>query len=264
MTDATTDWRTELPSIARTDRLLVALDFDGTLAPLRDDPMTSRALPASAAAVARLAALPRTTVAFVSGRTLEHLRLIAEHDDDSAVWLSGSHGVEYWRPRGAAGTPDDDPLSDGAEAERSARIRAEAKELVEGIEGAWIEDKAVGFAVHTRLTPRDLADGVHGITDALVAREAPQWRVRRGHDMTEYTWRQEGKDAAIERLRAEVGATAVLFAGDDVTDEDALSRLEAQDLGVRVGPGETHARARVADAAEFAVLLDALADLRAA
>lgn len=264
MTEATTDWRAELASVARTDRLLVALDFDGTLAPLRDDPMTSRALPASVAAIARLVALPETVVAFVSGRTLEHLRIIAEHDDDSPIWLSGSHGVEFWRPRGVSVPDGDDPLADRAEVERSARIRAEAKELISGIEGAWIEDKAVGFAVHTRLTPRDLADGVHGITDALVSREAPQWRRRRGHDMTEYTWRQEGKDAAVTRLRAETGATAVLFAGDDVTDEDALSRLEPQDLGVRVGPGETHARARVADAEEFAVLLDALADLRSA
>src|SRR5690606_32452802 len=90
-----------LEEIAATERLLVALDFDGTLAPLQDEPMRSRAVPEATAAIDRLVALPDTVVALVSGRTLEHLRIIAEHDDDSRVWLAGSHGVEFWRPGGA-------------------------------------------------------------------------------------------------------------------------------------------------------------------
>lgn len=261
-TDATADWAELLPEIASTERLLVALDFDGTLAPLQDDPMRSRALPESVAAIDRLVELPDTVVALVSGRTIEHLRIISEHDDDSRVWLSGSHGVEFWRPEGHEAPEGEDALGDAEEIARSARLRQAARELVDGVEGAWIEDKAVGFTVHTRMTPRDQAGGVHDSIDELVAEEAPHWRKRTGIDMSEYTWRHEGKDAAIAALRAELGATAVLFAGDDVTDEDALARLAPQDLGVRVGPGATHAKARVADAAEFAMLLDGLADLR--
>lgn len=262
MTQPQTDWRSALPRIAHTERLLVALDFDGTLAPLQDDPMTSRALPEAAEAVRRLADLPDTIVAYVSGRSLPHLRIIAEHDDASRVWLAGSHGVEYWRPADAEVTADDEP-DDTHERELLERLTAEAKELVDGIEGAWIEDKSVGFAVHTRLTPRDMADGVQGVIDALVAREAPGWRRRAGHDLVEYTWRHEGKDAAVARLRQQTRATAVLFAGDDVTDEDALASLEPAYLGVRVGPGETSASVRVQDAREFADLLAELADLRA-
>ncbi|MGV9768326.1 trehalose-phosphatase [Microbacterium sp. NPDC003461] len=262
MTQPQTDWRSALPRIAHTERLLVALDFDGTLAPLQDDPMTSRALPEAAEAVRRLADLPDTIVAYVSGRSLPHLRIIAEHDDASRVWLAGSHGVEYWRPADVEVPADDEP-DDTHERELLARLAAEAKELVDGIEGAWIEDKSVGFAVHTRLTPRDMADGVQGVIDALVAREAPGWRRRAGHDLVEYTWRHEGKDAAVARLREQTRATAVLFAGDDVTDEDALASLEPADLGVRVGSGETSASVRVQDAREFADLLAELADLRA-
>ncbi|GAB2506539.1 trehalose-phosphatase [Microbacterium petrolearium] len=262
MTQPQTDWRSALPRIAHTERLLVALDFDGTLAPLQDDPMTSRALPEAAEAVRRLADLPDTIVAYVSGRSLPHLRIIAEHEDTSRVWLAGSHGVEYWRPADAEATADDEP-DDTTERELRDRLAAEAKELIDGIEGAWIEDKSVGFAVHTRLTPRDMADGVQGVIDALVAREAPGWRRRAGHDLVEYTWRHEGKDAAVARLREQTRATAVLFAGDDVTDEDALASLEPADLGVRVGPGETSASVRVQDAREFADLLAELADLRA-
>ncbi|MGO1410511.1 MAG: trehalose-phosphatase [Microbacterium sp.] len=262
-TDATIDWAEALPDIAGTHRLLIALDFDGTLAPLRDDPMTSRAIPEAVAAIERLVALPETIVALVSGRTIEHLRIIAEHGDESRVWLSGSHGVEIWRPAGQEAPQGDDALGDEEELALSERLRAEAKRIVEPVDGAWIEDKAVGFTVHTRLTARDRADGVHAAIEELIEREAPTWRARTGIDMSEYTWRHEGKDAGVAKLRAETGATAVLFAGDDVTDEDALARLEPQDLGVRVGQGATHARVRVADADEFAALLDRLADLRA-
>ncbi|WP_261164377.1 trehalose-phosphatase [Microbacterium sp. Marseille-Q6965] len=265
MTDTQDDWRTALTRIAHTERLLVALDFDGTLALLQDDPMSARALPESAAAVARIAALPDTVVAFVSGRSLPDLRVIAEHDDDSLVWLAGSHGVEYWRPAHAAVVEAEAAAAadDAQEEQLLRRLTDEAGQLVDGIEGAWIEKKTHGFAVHTRLTPRELAPGVQGVVDALVSREAPHWRRRSGHNLIEYSWRQEGKDAAVARLRADTGATAVLFAGDDVTDEDALASLEPHDLGVRVGPGETAASVRVQDAREFADLLAELADLRA-
>jgi hypothetical protein len=51
----------------------------------------------------------------------------------------------------------------------------------------------------------------------------------------------------------------VLFAGDDVTDEDALRSLQPGDVGVRVGPGETAATVRVAGIPELAALLTRLA-----
>src|SRR3546814_19776933 len=50
-----------LASLAGTPRLLVALDFDGTLAPLENEPMDARMLPVARRAVERLAALPATT-----------------------------------------------------------------------------------------------------------------------------------------------------------------------------------------------------------
>ncbi|MFK9780899.1 trehalose-phosphatase, partial [Escherichia coli] len=78
--------------------LLVALDFDGTLSPLVDDPMTARMTPRARAVVDALAALPDTVVALVSGRSLGHLREIAEHDDASPVWLAASHGAQFWVP----------------------------------------------------------------------------------------------------------------------------------------------------------------------
>jgi len=263
---STRDWDGAVAELARTERLLVALDFDGTLAPLGDDPMAVRALPETAAAVARLADLPDTVVAFVSGRQLTDLRLIGAHSDDSSVWLAGSHGAEFWRPAAVAAgfEPEDVVMADVVqEAAAADALVADAERLVDDIEGAWIERKAYGFALHTRLSAPADASRAGSLVDGLVADRAPDWRRRTGKNVIEYAWRHEGKDSAIARLRAETGATAVLFAGDDMTDEDALRSLEPQDLGVRVGDGETAARVRVADPLELAELLTALAVARA-
>jgi trehalose 6-phosphate phosphatase len=239
-------------ALARTPRLLVALDFDGTLAPLVDEPMTARMSPDARAAVDALRAAPGTSVAFVSGRTLGHLREIAEHDDASTVLLAGSHGAEYWAP---ASWPGGGPAGGGGDDTAALALRdalqAEAAAAVAGIDGAWVEPKEFGFGVHSRLVD-------------LMAARAPQWRARAGHNITEYAFRDEGKDTAVRHLRELTDATGVLFAGDDVTDEDAITALGPGDVGVRVGAGPSAAQIRVADIAELAALLARLAHLRAA
>lgn len=257
-------WTSAVEQIARTQSLLVALDFDGTLAPLGDDPMAVRALPEAAEAVRRLAAAPDTTVAFVSGRQLADLRVIGEHADDSVVWLAGSHGAEHWRPAGIQPVAEGVPMADVVERAGIAdALVADVERAVEGVDGAWVEPKAYGFALHTRLSDEAGAARAQSLVDALVAERAPEWRRRTGKNVVEYAWRHEGKDTAIARLRAETGATAVVFAGDDVTDEDALRSLGEGDLGIRVGEGETAAEVRVSDPLELAELLTALAAARA-
>jgi trehalose 6-phosphate phosphatase len=273
-----------LERVAGAERLLVALDFDGTLAPLTDEPMSARALPESASAVRELAAAPDTVVAFVSGRTLADLAVIAQYQPGSPVHLAGSHGAEFRHPESfdadaaVRGTrtsarhedsaaaevlaPREDPHADDA-ADAEA-VCAAAERAVEHIEGAWIERKAFGFGLHTRLSsPTDAAAAAAAVDD-IVARQAPHWRRRSGRDILEFAWRHEGKDSAVAQLREQTGATAVVFAGDDVTDEDALASLGESDLGIRVGEGETAASVRVADAKELAGVLSALARLRAA
>ena len=66
-----------LDAAAEAESLLVALDFDGTLAPFTERPEDSRPLPAARDALDALARLPRTTVAVISGRPLDFLRTAA-------------------------------------------------------------------------------------------------------------------------------------------------------------------------------------------
>lgn len=243
--------------LAGTDRLLVALDFDGTMSPLVDEPMQARMHPRARVAYDALRQTSATTVAFVSGRSLHDLRIIAEHDDDSDVLLAGSHGAERW-------TPSDASPEEPTVAERAMRddIRARAEAIAAGVPGAWIEPKTFGFAVPTRTVAPPLRGELHARIDELVATRAPNWRRRTGHDIVEYAFRDIGKDDAVAWLREATDATAVLFAGDDITDEDALRTLGAQDVGVRVGAGETSAAVRVDGIPELADMLVRLARAR--
>ena len=256
--DLADDVREAIAGIAASDLLLVALDFDGTLSPLADEPMDARMLPAARDAVNAVVAAPDTIVAFVSGRSLVDLRVIAEHDDTSRILLAGSHGAEFWSPGEGVRSHGEDETD---VALRDA-MRSHAEAATAHLDGVWIEPKTFGFGVHTRRATAEAAAEAHRLADEIVAAEAPHWRRRTGHNIVEFAFRHEGKDSAIAELRERVGATAVLFAGDDVTDEDALASLGADDLGVRVGDGQTAAAVRVPDIAALAGLLTLLASER--
>jgi len=260
MTRPATPAEAALDELAATGALLVALDFDGTLAPLENDPMEARMLPAAREAVEALTAVPGTVVALVSGRSLSDLRIIAEHDDDSRIWLAGSHGAEFWVPGEGAVEPEDP----GEDVALRDRLRTEAENATSDLAGVWIEPKTFGFGVHTRRADAEAADRAHRSADRIVEAEAPHWRRRTGHNIVEYSFRHEGKDSAVATLRERTHATAVLFAGDDVTDEDALRSLNPGDVGVHVGTGPTAARVLVDDIPAMAGFLAELARRRAA
>ncbi len=250
-----------LSAIAATPRLVVALDFDGTASPFVTEPMTARALPEVVAQVERLAALPDTVVAYVSGRSMDDLRVITEHTDDSPIALAGSHGAQYWYPGGGG---DAEARQEAAEdAEREA-LWAAARPIIDRYEGVELEQKTFGMGVHTRAASPEIEEQVFAAIDALVAEKLPHWRRRLGNRVLEFSSRAEGKDAAMRALRERFDATGILFAGDDVTDEDAMRVLVDGDLGVRVGPGETAAALRVDGPQQIAALLEKLADERAA
>ena len=249
----------DLSAIAATPRLVVALDFDGTASPLIPEPMAARALPEVAAQVARLAALPATLVAYVSGRSMHDLRVITEHDDESPIALAGSHGAQYWYP----GVGDVDSAGEADESGAREALWEAARPIIDRYEGAEFEPKTFGMGVHTRSADRETEVRVFAEVDALVTERFPHWRRRAGHRVLEFSSRTEGKDAAMTALRDHFDATGILFAGDDVTDEDAMRVLQDGDVGVRVGPGETAAVLRVDSPQQIARLLEALADERA-
>ncbi len=244
-----------LRELARTRTLLVALDFDGTLAPEVDDPARARALPAAREAVVRLSAMPRTRVAVISGRSLSSLESVAELPDN--VLLVGSHGVELRLDEPGASID----LS-GVERQKIEHLQTVLTDVADSLDQVWLEEKPAGFALHTRLATEENSRVAHLEALEDLGEELDAYTVRTGKDVLEFSVRETTKGDAIEHLREYVHATAVFFAGDDVTDEDGFDALQADDLGLKAGQGSTLANFRVPGPDEVARAIALLADLR--
>ncbi|MCB0998679.1 MAG: trehalose-phosphatase [Acidimicrobiales bacterium] len=234
-------------------RLLVASDYDGTIAELVDDPDRAHPWSPSIEVLRRLAALPHTTVAVVSGRSLTDLRALS-HLGDVAI-LIGSHGAEF----GDGGVDGLDPDVRGA----LDAVASELDGLAAGVPGAHVERKPAGVAFHTRRA--DPSAAARAVADVLAGPGSRHGvRVRHGKDVVELTVVHTDKGAALDRLRRSIDADAVVFLGDDLTDEDAFAVLGDGDVGVKVGDGPTIARHRVRDVPAVAQVLSRLHDVREA
>lgn len=237
-------------------RVLVALDFDGTLAPEVDVPDEARALPEAHEAIRDLAAAPNTVVALVSGRSLDSLARAGRVP--SSVPLVGSHGLEV-----RLAVDDVRPAATPADRARVDALRAVIAPLVEMVDGAWIERKPAGFAVHTRTVDPPSARALTETVREAARRADPDLTVRDGKNLIEFAVRDATKGDGLAVLREEFRPDAVLFAGDDVTDEDALAMLTHDDLGIKVGAAPTVASHRVSDPQGMSDVLRLLASLRA-
>lgn len=235
--------------------LLVGIDFDGTLAPIVDDPMAARALPAGKRAVEDLASLPGVQVVVVSGRSLEDLARLGGFGDE--VHLVGGHGAESRGPHLQAAA------ADPAAAELLERLRRDVAALTDGVAGVFVEEKPASVAVHVRNVEPGAADK---LTDAVLEGPArlPGVRVLHGKKVVELLVVEATKGSALRALRRSTGAACVVYLGDDVTDEEAFAVLGDGDVGVKVGPGRTAADYRVDDPARVATLLQELGELRRA
>jgi trehalose 6-phosphate phosphatase len=247
--------RDALGTLAGTRRLLVALDFDGTLAPTVDDPEKARATPEARAAVERLIALPETRVAMVSGRSLADLEQVAPFGD--GVLLVGSHGIEL-----RLDDPDD-VLALNAEEQQQLDVLGQVlDQIADTLDSVWLEPKPAGFALHTRLATDRHSRVAHLVAINELKAEAPDAKVRLGKNVIEFSVRSTTKGEAVEHLRRYTHATAVFYAGDDVTDEDAFVALGADDFGLKSGTGPTAADHRVDGPKDVAAVLSLLATLR--
>ncbi|MGF1664313.1 MAG: trehalose-phosphatase [Kineosporiaceae bacterium] len=214
---------------------LVALDFDGVLAPIVAVPSAAAMPPVTRTALERLAAGRPAGVALVSGRALADLTAVAR--PPAGTLLVGSHGAEV------AGAPS--PL-DAAARELLATVTDEVRAVVEAHLGTTVETKPAGVVLHTRTADRAVAAAAAAAVLAGPATR-PGVRTTRGKEVVELSVVDVDKGRALLALREELQVPAVLYAGDDVTDEHAFEVLDddAGDVTVKVGEGRTAARWRV-------------------
>ncbi|MGP3988458.1 trehalose-phosphatase [Streptomyces sp. 3N207] len=245
--------RRALVQLARTPRLLVASDYDGTFAPIVPDPAEARPVPESVHALRSLAALPATTAALISGRALRDLATLSRLPAE--VHLVGSHGSEF----DIGFVHQLDP--------EAARLRAELQRALEEVaaqaSGVTLEPKPAGVAVHLR---RAEAGTAQRALEAVRSGPAT-WQgihVTEGKAVIELSVIATDKGNALDTLRHQVGASAAVYFGDDTTDERAFARLQGPDVGIKVGEGDTGAQYRIADATEVATALAFLLEERRA
>lgn len=262
-----------IDELVNAESILIALDFDGVLAPLEDDPENSRMLAGSAEAISSLTALPGTQVALVSGRDLGTLRRLAA--PPRGTWLIGSHGAEADFSGGV------DTTSPGTETEPSAgaavpQLSAEESELLAEIDALLaelatlneddeerrlrIEKKPYSRTVHLRGLDPNFVDT---IADRLphVGSQFPQLRIIEGHDIVEYSVKTATKGDGMTMLIEACAPDALTYLGDDVTDEDAFAALEAHpgNVCIKIGTSPTRAPWRLEDPEAVAAFLTRLA-----
>ena len=234
-----------LVALAARRPLLLASDYDGVLARLRNDPSAAVPEPGFANLLAAIAAAEGVTVALVSGRGVADLRrtsgLIGPYR-----WV-GSHGAEF-----------DGPV-DRELATRRDTLATALAPLVEAVRGARLEVKPASVAVHVRqVADPAAAAALLASADAAVD---PSLTKKPGKAVLELAVTDADKGSAVARLREELDAAAVVYLGDDLTDEDVFRRLGAGDVGVKVGEGATAAGHRVDDTDGALAVLRLLADL---
>ena len=216
--------------------ILIGLDVDGVLAPIVAHAHDASLLGGMAAAVGAVAGLDGVHVAVVSGRSLAGLEQFGFVDD---VEVIGSHGMERRDHPMAPLTAD--------EQTRLARLGdAAARAAARAGEGAWVEHKPASVVLHVRQADQavgplalvELAEEIGTVEGATT---------KAGSGVLEAFARHADKGTALVALGHRLGVATTVFVGDDVTDEDAFSRLGPDDVAIKVGDADTIARHRLRD-----------------
>jgi trehalose 6-phosphate phosphatase len=225
--------------------VLVALDYDGTLAPIVSRPGKARMRAKTRQLLVTVA--ERYPCVVISGRSRDD---VARRVDNVPVWhVSGNHGVEPW----------------GQDAGYAAQVHGWAAELTERLapyQGVVVEDKTYSVAVHYRCA-KEKRRAKRAVTAAVD--ELRGARVIGGNQAVNLVPRgAPHKGEALERARRLLVCDTAIYVGDDETDEDAFGASRPDRLlSIRIGNArQTRARYRLKDQREIDRFLQTLLTLR--
>lgn len=221
------------------------LDFDGTLAPIQNNPDDVHISSDVAATLARCAS--RFPLCILTGRALSDIR---RRVNVPRATYAGNHGMEWWDGVREGVTPLSKEALADIEATRAALARLGDRS------GVLVEDKRISIAFHYRNVPADEVEDILAETRHLLAPI-----IGRGHievlpqkmvlDIRPKGW-HKGDFISLQLSQMPPAAFAI-FIGDDATDEDAFRSLQ-DGVTIRVG-------GRDGSAARFA--LPATSDVQA-
>ena len=227
------------PPLPDPSRHAIFLDFDGTLVDFADDPEAVEVASGLIDDLRRLTARFDGALALVSGRAVASIdRLLSP----ATLPAAGVHGLEMR----LASTVE----SNAQEAARLASARSLIAERIAPADPIRVEDKGGAIVLHFRTAP-DEAARAHRLAEEAAATDCGLVAVG-GHAIAEVRPRAITKAGAIGNFlrHPPFAGRLPVFLGDDVTDEDGFAgAAEAGGYGIKVGPGASAARYRLADVA---------------
>ena len=245
----------EIDARLRSRRLVVFLDYDGTLTPIADRPENARMSEAMRSTVSGLAAA--CPVVIISGRALPDIRGMVGLD---GVMYAGSHGFDIAARDGSRTAHEE-----GAEYVPVIAAAAQAlRARLDSIDGVLVEDKTYTIAVHYRLVDAEIVPAVERVVDDVLAVHAGL-RKTTGKKVFELRPDMDwGKGKAVlwllHALELEAPEVLPIYIGDDVTDQDAFDALGDRGVCILVADEaiETTADFRLASPEEVRVFLQQL------
>lgn len=253
------------------DDLVVGLDFDGTLAPIVEDPEDAHIHPDAPEVLVALAAQVRA-VAVITGRPARQALALggleevgnAIGESGRELFVLGQYGNERW-------TSTDRRVISPKPPRGLATFTSELPRLLRRADAAqaWIEEKGLAVAVHTRRLEDSEAAHERLLPVLTDAAKAHDLDVEPGRAVIEVRAHGMHKGAAVHRLVEELGARAVMFCGDDLGDVEAFKAVEelrGQGLPGLLVCSASHEENALADLADVVVagpggVLDVLREL---
>ncbi len=234
MTQPLLDHLSEIASSVIASRhILLFSDFDGTLAPIVEDPRLARMPRETRQALAVLAGSSKFSLAIISGRALSDLR---ERVGLENLIYAGNHGLEISGP----GMSFVEPHA----AQRLAALGELARHLrmrLRDVPGVEVENKVLSASVHFRRAPAASLPEVRQIVEAAVDSLGNLFAVTEGRKVFDIRPRVDwNKGRAVSWIREASGKPDALsvYVGDDLTDEDAFQALPD---GITVSVGRARA-----------------------
>ena len=245
--------------VSEAPRLLVMLDFDGTLSPIVKHPDLATLPPETRTRLLELRTAPGVSLAIISGRSVADLRRRVAVDDITYV---GNHGRELQKPSAS------EPETDLEIRRRMEEVAGHLTQELSGVPGVYIENKGFTVALHYRQVPESLRSQVRSCAQGIAEQMADVIEVSEGkcvYDLFPSDGANKGKAAsALVEEYGGIPNVLPLYCGDDTTDETVFRALPAGSITAYVGDlqATSAARYQLADPGEVASLLKRISLLR--
>lgn len=235
----------------RPENTAIFLDFDGTLADFAERPDAVTVPLATLQVLARLEKSTGGALAIVTGRPIDDIdHFLAP----LCLPVAGVHGLER---RGASGKLSAAAVEEG----KFNAISDSLKKFTEAHPGTVFETKQGSVALHYRQRPELAEASAAAVHEAVNGHQG--LHILHGKMVIEVKSGTATKGDAVAAFMAEppFNGRLPLFAGDDVTDEDAFHEIAREGgVSIKIGNGETAAAYRTEGTDTFRGWLARLAD----